>query len=82
MLFILLQFDDLQKKYTYFGKEVRLKLLKKKIFKISSMTHYHFYSKKKNQGTKIEILRIVIMYFVDIFIIRRLLGTPSTISQC
>lgn len=50
MLFILLQFDDLQKKYTYFGKEVRLKLLKKKIFKISSMTHYHFYSKKKSRN--------------------------------
>lgn len=46
MLFILLQFDDLQKKYTYFGKEVRLKLLKKKIF----MTHYHFYLKKKSRN--------------------------------
>lgn len=32
-------------------------------------------------GTKIEFLRIVIMYFVDIFIIRRLLGTSSTINQ-
>lgn len=40
-----------------------------------------FLLEKKNQGTKIEILRIVIMYFVDIFIIRRLLGIPSTISQ-
>lgn len=36
---------------------------------------------KKITGTKIEFLRIVIMYFVDIFIIRRLLGTRSTISQ-
>lgn len=53
MVFILSQFDDLQKKYTYFGKEVRLQLLKKKIFKISSMTH-HFYSEKKITGTKIE----------------------------
>lgn len=51
MVFILSQFDDLEKKYTYFGKEVRLKLLKKKIFKISSMTH-QFYSEKKSQERK------------------------------